>query len=194
MPNPTLHTPSLPPAARPVFQGEIFTVYQWDQEMYDGTTAVFERITRADTVGVLPILPSGKVILSRQEQPAHKPFTGAIGGVVDPGETPLQAAQRELLEEAGYTTSAEHWHHLFSVVPYEKIQWAMHIFIAKQCVQTAPQQLDRGEKIEVFTVRPNELLETFLEPTWRDHLLTHYFLRAHYRTEYWQELMHQLQP
>ena len=31
----------LPEQAKKVFDGEIFDVYQWDQEMYDGSTETF---------------------------------------------------------------------------------------------------------------------------------------------------------
>lgn len=193
--NPPNHTPKLPPHAKAVFTGEIFTVYQWDQELYDGTHVTFERLTRADTAGVLAILPSGEIILTQQEQPQIEPFTGPVGGFVDPGESPFEAAQRELLEEAGYRSDPENWEHLFTVVPYTKVQWAMHYFVAKNCVKaTDAQNLDGGEKIELFTIQPDQLLETVLQPTWNDHALTYFLLRTHYEPQQWQTFLQRLRP
>ncbi|HEY4513381.1 MAG TPA: hypothetical protein VJH06_02610 [Candidatus Paceibacterota bacterium] len=70
----------IPDDAKRVFKGVIFDVYQWEQEMYDGTKAIFEKLKRPDTVVVFPVLPDGKIILTEQEQPGKKPFIGATGG------------------------------------------------------------------------------------------------------------------
>src|SRR3989338_338565 len=95
----------IPPHAKRVFQGVIFDVYQWEQEMFDGTRAIFEKLKRPDTVVVFPVLPDGKIILTEQEQPGKKPFIGATGGRIDEGEEVLAAARRDLLEESGYEAS-----------------------------------------------------------------------------------------
>jgi len=92
----------LPKHAKKVFTGEIFDVYQWEQEMYDGSTVIFEKIKRADTVSVIPITTEQKILISHEEQPGLKPFYGVFGGRIEPEENPLSAAKRELLEETGY--------------------------------------------------------------------------------------------
>ena len=33
--------------------------------------------------------------------------------------------------------------------PYNKMDWRIHVYIAKNCVKNAPQTLDSGEKISV---------------------------------------------
>ena len=67
----------MPENAKCVFKGEIFDVYQWEQEMYDGTKATFEKLKRPDTVVVFPVLPDGQIILTEQEQPGKKLFVGS---------------------------------------------------------------------------------------------------------------------
>ena len=45
----------MPEHAKKVFSGVMFDVYQWEQEMYDGSTATFEKLTRPDTAQVIPV-------------------------------------------------------------------------------------------------------------------------------------------
>lgn len=151
----------LPENAKKVFEGVIFDVYQWEQEMYDGTTAIFEKLKRPDTVIVFPILPNGKIILTKQEQPGKEPFIGAAGGRVDPGEEILDAAKRELLEETGYV--AEEFTLWKSIQPISKIEWAVYIFVAKNLQKTSELSLDAGEKIETIEVEFDEFIKIALQ-------------------------------
>src|SRR3990167_5482373 len=130
----------IPPNAKRVFKGVIFDVYQWEQKMFDGSKATFEKLKRPDTVVVFPILPDGRIILTEQEQPGKAPFIGATGGRVDEGEEVLAAAKRELLEESGYEAEefilwqAEH--------PASKIDWVIYTFIAKGLKKVGEMDLD----------------------------------------------------
>ncbi len=147
----------LPDDATLVFEGEVFDVYQWQQQMYDGTTKTFEKLKRADTVIVFAVLDDGRILLTRQEQPGKQPFIGAAGGRVEPGEDILAAAQRELLEETGY--EADEWVLWHSEQPISKIEWAVYVFVAKKSRKVAGLNLDAGEKIELMPVTFDELIE-----------------------------------
>src|SRR5262249_7028087 len=92
----------LPPDAKCVFKGILFDVYQWEQKMFDGTTATFEKLKRHDTVLVIPVTTGKKIIMLEQEQPARPPFISFPGGRLEESENPLQAVHRELMEETGY--------------------------------------------------------------------------------------------
>ncbi len=52
---------------------------------------------------VLPVSPEGRVLLLHEQDPANPGvlYWGSIGGAVDPGESLVQAAVRELWEETG---------------------------------------------------------------------------------------------
>lgn len=147
----------IPENAKRVFKGILFDVYQWEQEMYDGSRVIFEKIKRPDTVVVFPVLSDGKIILTEQEQPGKEPFIGATGGRVDEGEDILEAAKRELLEESGYEAEefilweAEH--------PTSKIEWVVYTFIAKGLKKVSEPNLDAGEKIKLKMVTLDELID-----------------------------------
>ena len=93
----------MPADARLVFKGVVFDVYQWEQELYDGSRATFEKLKRPDTVLVVPVLEDGNILMTYQEQPGKVAFRGFAGGRVEEGEEPEAAARRELLEETGLT-------------------------------------------------------------------------------------------
>ena len=147
----------IPDNAKKVFGGVLFDVYQWEQELFDGTKTLFEKLKRPDTVVVFPVLDDGKIILTEQEQPGKEPFIGATGGRVDEGEDILEAAKRELLEESGYEASefilwdAQH--------PTSKIDWVVYTFIAKGLKKVADMNLDAGEKISLKLVNLDEFIE-----------------------------------
>jgi 8-oxo-dGTP pyrophosphatase MutT (NUDIX family) len=88
-----------------VFQGEIFSIWQWEQELYDGTTKTFERATRRDAAGIIGVLPDKKIILTWDEQPDRAGVLTPAGGGLEEGENAEQGALREFQEETGYTTS-----------------------------------------------------------------------------------------
>ena len=68
------------------------------------------------------------------------------GGMVDPGETPLAAAQRELLEETGY--AGGRWSSLGAVQPNPAIHPHLcHHFLAKGVYKVADQAPGPGEAI-----------------------------------------------
>jgi ADP-ribose pyrophosphatase len=152
----------IPEHAKCVYKGKIFDAYQWEQEMYDGTTKTFEKLKRPDTVVVFPVLDDGSILLTEQEQPNKAPFIGACGGRVDEGEDILEGAKREFLEETGYEASEYIlWK---SIHPTSKIDWVVYFFIAKGCKNVADQSLDGGEKIELKKVSFDELLQIGRNP------------------------------
>lgn len=146
----------IPRHAQRVFRGKLFDVYQWQQPMYDGTTATFEKLRRPDTVVVFGVMDDGQILLSRQQQPGKTAWIGALGGRVDDGEAVLDAAKRELREESGYEAATfTLWH---AEQPVSKIEWAVYVFIAKGLTRVSDQTLDSGEKIELLPVSFDEFL------------------------------------
>lgn len=140
----------IPKHAKKVFTGVIYDIWQWQQELFDGSYTTFEMASRADVVSVIPIIGDELVIL-HEEQPSHPPRTGFPGGHIDPGETPLQAAVRELHEETGMV-----FKNLKLVMVEDigggKLDWTAYRFIATGYIRTDEPHIDPGEKIEVEQV------------------------------------------
>ncbi|HSX38611.1 MAG TPA: NUDIX hydrolase [Chlamydiales bacterium] len=146
----------LPQNAKSVFKGKIFEVFQWDQELYDGSTETFEGLKRPDTIQIIPTL-GGKILLSHEEQP-NKPLSFTfLGGRAESGEEPLVTAKRELLEEAG--VESDEWELIKTYESEGKIQWDTYLFVARNCKKAAEPNLDAGERIEVKEVSWDEFLE-----------------------------------
>ncbi|EKE18839.1 MAG: NUDIX hydrolase [uncultured bacterium] len=147
----------IPDHAEKVFEGKMFDVYQWKQEMYDGSTKIFEKAQRPDTTDVIAFTEEGKIIVLDQEQPGKERFFSLPGGRIEEGEDPMDSARRELTEETGYECGEiELWH---SSQPVGKLEWAMYFFVARNCKKIAQQNLDGGEKIKVMLVSVDEFLD-----------------------------------
>ncbi len=184
----------IPTDAKRVFKGVIFDVYQWEQEMFDGTKTTFEKLKRPDTVVVFGILPDGKIILTEQEQPGKIPFIGATGGRVDEGEDILAAAKRELLEESGY--EAEEFTLWDAQHPVSKVDWVVYTFIAKGLKKVAEPDLDAGEKIKLKFLTLGELIKIATDKNtyFAEQEIIVKFLEAKYDTTKLAELKELFKP
>jgi 8-oxo-dGTP pyrophosphatase MutT (NUDIX family) len=72
-----------------------------------GDVHPFFQIRAEDWVNVVPVTADGRVVMVRQYRHGCREVTLEIpGGIVDPGESPGEAAARELLEETGFRAEA----------------------------------------------------------------------------------------
>lgn len=152
----------VPPEAQRVFKGIIFDTYQWQQEMFDGTTETFEMLKRPDSIKILAV-KDGKIVILDQEQPNHEFFYDVPGGRHDiESETELEAAKREMLEETGMTFRG--WRLLEVFQPYYKIECFVYIFLATDFITQTDQNLDSGEKISIELIDFDRLKTLIHDP------------------------------
>ena len=148
--------PAIPPHAKKVFSGEIFDVHQWEQTLYDGSTATFEMLKRPNTVEVIAVADN-HILLAYEEQPNKGPHYTLFGGRQEPDEEPLEAIQREFLEESGH--ASDDWDLFHSAQPVGKIEWTIYTYIALHCKKIQEPMLDPGEKIEIRPVSFDEFID-----------------------------------
>jgi 8-oxo-dGTP pyrophosphatase MutT (NUDIX family) len=117
-----------------------------------GEVHPFFRIDSAEWVNVVPVTRDQEVVMVRQYRHGSGEVTLEIpGGMVDPGETPAEAAARELLEETGYR--AERIAPIGSVNPNPALFGnRCHTFLASAAVRVAEIQNTRLEETSVELV------------------------------------------
>ena len=165
----------IPSNAKKVFGGKIFEVWQWEQKMFDGNTAIFERLRRPNTAQVIAVV-GDKILAQTEEQPdATRPFSSLPGGRCDASEDPLVAAKRELLEETGYVS--DDWVLWKEVNPVSKIEWTVYTFVARNCVFQQEPHLDSGEKIASKLISFDDLLLLSDDPFFYSPELVSHILR-----------------
>jgi ADP-ribose pyrophosphatase len=175
----------IPAHARCVFRGKFHDVYQWEVVNFEGEAVIFEALRRPDVVSILAT--DGEVLwLAREEQPGTRPFWTLFGGGVEPWEEPLEAARRELLEEAGM--EAEGWELLLEYVHPGRVKYKTWFYAARGVRQVAAQRLDGGERIEVTPMAWERWLELVEGATIRGHELLRLWLCGQVHQERASEL------
>jgi len=175
----------IPPDAKLVFQGQIFDVWQWNQKMYDGSTAIFERLQRTDTVRIIATVGE-KIVIEYQEQPDSFPFISLPAGRVNKNEDVKIAAQRELLEETGFV--CDDWKLWQALQPQSKIIWTVYTFLAKDCNLKQKPNLECGEKIRTELVTFDDFLTLSENPEWTEQDLNVLMVKARYDKKFKEKL------
>jgi ADP-ribose pyrophosphatase len=120
-------------------------------------------LTTPAYINVLAITETGEFICFRQTKYAVEGTSLApVGGYLEPGEEPLAAARRELLEETGY--QANRWHNLGRyVVDGNRGAGIAHLFLAEEAYPFAARNADDLEQQELLLLNRSEIEHALIE-------------------------------
>lgn len=120
-------------------------------------------IEAPDWVNIVAVTDTDEVLLIRQYRHGIESETIEIpGGCVDPGETPLEAAKRELLEETGYVS--DDWACIGEVIPNPAIQTnTCYTFLAGGSRKEKEPSFDTTEYIVTFKAPVEDIPKLVLE-------------------------------
>jgi len=144
-------------ASEAVFEGKLLHVRRDRVRLPDGALATREYIVHPGAVLAVPVLPDGRLVVERQYRyPLRQVFVEFPAGKLDPGESALATAQRELREEAGYT--ARQWTPLGVIHPLLAYSTeAIELYLAEG-LEHVGAKLEDGEFLEVGIMSVAEML------------------------------------
>lgn len=139
-----------------VLRTPVFTVEETTAQDHDGFEIHRFVVAHQGSVVILPVNAEGRVLLVSQ---FRLPVAGKIwelaAGRIDPGEKPLAAAKRELLEETGLR--ARHWKRLAAMYPTPGyVSELMHLYLATELTEGTAQPME-DERIETRWFSRTEL-------------------------------------
>lgn len=141
-----------------VYTGDYLKVYRDTVSLPNGASSYREYLQHPGAVMIIPVFENGDVLVERQYRyPMRKVFIEFPAGKKDAGEAPLETAQRELLEETGYT--AQRYTHITDI--HNALAYCdevIHLYIAEDLHDSGQQKLDDNEFVQVMRVPLAELM------------------------------------
>jgi len=157
-------------SSRTVYRGPVFWVTTDEVQEPGGVRARRDVIHHTGSVVVLAVDESRstpRVLLERQYRHAANDFLWELpAGRIDPGESALHAAQRELLEETGYT--ATHWRRILNFYANPGfVAETMSVYLATG-LRAGPAHPEPDEVIHKSLVSLSKAVRMVLDGTIRD--------------------------
>lgn len=124
----------------------------------------------SDWVNIVALTPEEEILVVSQFRFGVRKTTVEIpAGLIEPGETPLEAAIRELKEETGYTT--RDWKYLGWVEANPAfLNNRCHMWLANNVIKNYSPELDESEDVLVNNLSIEELFGEIREGRMRNSL------------------------
>ena len=138
-----------------LLQSRIFSVQKVTYHTKQGDVLDRDIIRHPGSVAIVPVLDDGRICLIKNFRISVEDTLIEIpAGTLEPNETPLDCAKRELVEETGYR--ALDMQKLISFYPAPGIlDELMHLFVARKLSAGDPAR-ELGEQIENYVVSLDE--------------------------------------
>lgn len=156
-----------------LYSAPILTVHEQRSTAPNGSQGDYIVIDTPNWVIVIPVLdnPSRFVMVRQWRHGCLSMSTEFPGGVIDAGESPIQGAERELLEETGY--KAGKLTHLGTMSPNPAIfSNKVHCYLAEDLEATGTQNLDKDEFVEYFTLPEEDVFKMVGTPEFPHAIMT----------------------
>jgi len=154
----TLEKPERVIKSQPIYDGRIVRFRVDTIELPDGRTTIREIVNTPGAVTIIPLTDDRQVRMVRQYRSAIGKYLLELpAGTLQPGETPEEAAPRELAEETG--DRATHWRYLTSFYTMPGVcSEIIHLFLATG-LTVGETNRDVDETIEVITLPLEQALD-----------------------------------
>ena len=130
------------------YRGALFSFVSEEVTLPNGSRTELAMVRHPGSIAVVPLLDDRTVVMERQYRHAVKEYLLEIpAGTLEPGESPLACAQRELTEETGYTAEEFIALSQVDIIPAYSDE-RIYIFLAGGLTKFR-QNLDQDEVIEV---------------------------------------------
>ena len=138
-------------SSRLIHAGYYLKLYQDQVSLPNGDIVGREYLVHPGAVAILPLLDDGRILMERQYRyPLKQAILEIPAGKLDPEESTLVCAQRELQGETGYT--AKYWDFLGKIHPVISHSTEfIDIYLARG-LSFGEARLDDGEFLDVFAV------------------------------------------
>ena len=143
---------------REVYKGRVFSFLTEDVTLPNNSRAEMAFVQHPGSTAIVPLVDDNTVIMERQYRHPVRDYLFEIpAGTMDPGETALECARRELEEETGYVADDFIELGITHILPAYSDE-LIHVYLARG-LSLSKQRLDPDEIINVVEYPLDEALK-----------------------------------
>ena len=141
-----------------IYRGKIFSFVAEDITLPNGVRSEIAMVRHPGSTAVIPLLDDNTIVLTLQyRHPIREYILEIPAGTMEPGESPLNCAKRELEEETGFVANDLIELSKVHILPAYSNE-TIYVYLAKN-LTVSQQKLDQDEIIHIVTYPFNEAME-----------------------------------